>query len=523
MRVAIYARKSKATDKGESINNQIELCKSYIDMYNQDAQITIYKDEGFTGANTERPDFQRLLMDIKSNKFDVLICYRLDRISRSVADFSNIYTMLQKHNVEFISVKEQFDTSSPMGRAMLNISMTFAQLERETIAERINDNMYALAKTGRWLGGKAPYGYTIERYAGDNGKKMSRLIKTDNIDLVKLIFEKFCDIGTLNGVSKYFNREGIKSFDNKYFTPTQIKDILINPVYASCDSVAYNYFNSMGATVVGSLEEWNGNTAIMPYGKHKKSTRASKDNWVVVPGTHDYLITGTEYVAIQHMLNANTNTAFRTNVKADYGILSGLVKCKCCGAPMRLRPNKVLADGTKSFAYICKTKDTTKAKDCNVKNLLGHEADKDVLDMVGNWLHDPDYLATLDVDNLAKNTNNPTLKKELEAVNTKIDNLMNILADMDPNSSFKENYLAKLGELDKQKADLLINIEKNTIFEDRLKISKLNTEAILNALKTISSSRDVLSVHEMRLLLRKVIEKIEWDGVSMNIVPKQCL
>lgn len=162
MIAAVYSRKSKFTGKGDSIENQIQLCKEYAKEQLKDKNITeflIYEDEGFSGGNTNRPEFQKLLEDAKAEKFNVLICYRLDRISRNVSDFSSTLKILQRHNIDFISIREQFDTSTPMGRAMIYIASVFAQLERETIAERIRDNMLELSKTGRWLGGTAPIGY----------------------------------------------------------------------------------------------------------------------------------------------------------------------------------------------------------------------------------------------------------------------------------------------------------------------------------------------------------------------------
>ena len=161
IKIAIYSRKSVFTGKGESIENQIELCKNYCNTYvnsGSNLEYIIYEDEGFSGKNTNRPEFQHMIDDIKKNKIDTLICYRLDRISRNVADFSSTLELLQKYNVNFISIKERFDTSTPLGRAMIYIASVFAQLERETIAERVRDNMIQLAKSGRWLGGNIPYG-----------------------------------------------------------------------------------------------------------------------------------------------------------------------------------------------------------------------------------------------------------------------------------------------------------------------------------------------------------------------------
>ena len=165
MIAAIYSRKSKYSTAGDSIDNQIQLCKEYAQNQLKDKNITdfiIYEDEGFTGGNINRPEYKKMMLDAKNKKFDILICYRLDRVSRSVSDFSSTLDNLQKNDIDFVSIREQFDTSSPMGRAMIYIASVFAQLERETIAERIRDNMYELAKTGRWLGGTPPYGFISE-------------------------------------------------------------------------------------------------------------------------------------------------------------------------------------------------------------------------------------------------------------------------------------------------------------------------------------------------------------------------
>ena len=133
---AIYARQSIEKKDSVSIEAQIDRCKAYCD--GQDYKI--YKDAGYSGKNINRPQFSKLLEDIKKGVIKKVISYRLDRISRSIADFSQLLIMFDEYNVDFISATENFDTNSPMGRAMINIVMTFAQLERETIVERVTDN-----------------------------------------------------------------------------------------------------------------------------------------------------------------------------------------------------------------------------------------------------------------------------------------------------------------------------------------------------------------------------------------------
>ena len=166
MNIAIYSRKSKFTGKGDSIGNQVEMCKEhiykYIDSQNT-ACICVYEDEGFSAKNLDRPQFKTMMQDHKTNKFDYIIVYRLDRISRSVSDFSALVQKFENDGTKFICIKEQFDTSTPMGKSMMYIASVFAQLERETIAERVRDNLMMLARTGRWLGGTTPTGYSSEK------------------------------------------------------------------------------------------------------------------------------------------------------------------------------------------------------------------------------------------------------------------------------------------------------------------------------------------------------------------------
>lgn len=128
MAIAIYARKSVFREDSISVESQIEFCEYEA----RGEEYLVYKDNGYSGKNTDRPDFQRMMEDVKAGKINKVIVYKLDRISRSVLDFSEMMERFQKYNVDFVSATEHFDTSSPMERAMLNICIVFAQLERET-------------------------------------------------------------------------------------------------------------------------------------------------------------------------------------------------------------------------------------------------------------------------------------------------------------------------------------------------------------------------------------------------------
>ncbi|MCD7865968.1 MAG: recombinase family protein [Clostridiales bacterium] len=197
--IAVYSRKSKYTGKGESIGNQVEMAKEYISMHYPDEDldsVLVYEDEGFSGGNLNRPNFKLMMQDAKDGLIKTIIVYRLDRISRNVSDFSGLIEQLNDLNIDFVSIREQFDTATPMGRAMMYIASVFSQLERETIAERIRDNMHELAKTGRWLGGTTPTGYTsesVEKISVDGKAKKSCKLKLlpEEATIVQTIFNLF--------------------------------------------------------------------------------------------------------------------------------------------------------------------------------------------------------------------------------------------------------------------------------------------------------------------------------------------
>ena len=296
MNVAIYARKSKATKKGESISNQIELCKKYfLNTTNEDVNFLIYEDEGWSGGNINRPQFTKMINDAKLNRFSTLICYRLDRIARNVADFSSTYKILEENNIAFISITEQFDTSTIMGRAMINISATFAQIERETIAERIKDNMLELSRTGRWLGGISPLGFKSVQIT-ENNKKLYKLeVVNDELEIVKLIFNLYPQYKSTVPVARYLVSNHIKGKNGGDFSKNTVLQILKNPVYCCSDTEAIKYFKGKDSTL-NCID--NKELGLMVYNKKKSGKKENPiDEWVVATGKHQGIMPGAEWVS----------------------------------------------------------------------------------------------------------------------------------------------------------------------------------------------------------------------------------
>ena len=187
----IYARQSVDRKDSISIESQIDFCKYEL----KGGSCRVFKDKGYSGKNTDRPEFQKLLGEIRKGKVRRVIVYKLDRISRSILDFANMMELFQEYDVEFVSSTEKFDTSTPMGRAMLNICIVFAQLERETIQKRVTDAYYSRCLKGFHMSGQAPYGYQLEPTVVDGIRTKKMVADPAAADHVRLMFEMYAEPG----------------------------------------------------------------------------------------------------------------------------------------------------------------------------------------------------------------------------------------------------------------------------------------------------------------------------------------
>lgn len=445
LRIAIYSRKSKYSDKGDSIGNQIELAKEYIKKNypenEYEIETTIFEDEGFSGGNIERPKFKQFLEQEKEKPFNILISYRLDRISRNIADFSSLMNELNKLNTSFISIKEQFDTTTPMGRAMMYIASVFAQLEREVIAERIRDNMLELAKTGRWLGGDTPLGFDSEKVEimqiteentnantleKKNKKAYKLKINEEEKQKVQLIFKKYLECKSLAGLEYYLLKNKIYTRKGKEFRKYSLKNILTNPVYSQNDNIILQYFKNRGQTIYAEQdgrEKFDGKYGIIAYNKtdNNKKERPLKD-WIIAVGLHKGYVTGKEWVQVQELLEKNKDKSYRASANhTNETIFSGILRCKKCGNKMIPKSNRQSKDGTTTYYYVCREKDRTRRINCNSHNVKGNELDDNFIKILKD-IFVPNSAVYQELKNMAFNNNQKEvttaeielLKKEYE-------------------------------------------------------------------------------------------------------------
>jgi len=326
---AAYARQSVEKKNSLSIKGQLDLCTQT----SGSPDIKIYSDQGYSGKNTERPDFQRLIKDIKADKISKLYVYRLDRFSRSIADFGQLWNVLQEHSVEFVSVTENFDTSTPMGRAMLHIIMVFAQLERETTAERVKDNYVSRALLGAWPGGPAPYGFQIGRTPGKNGKEIPTLIENaEQGKIVRRIFEEYVkDDVSLRSLAFSLNADGIPGPKRDVWDSVSLSRLLHNPVYVKADAQVRLYYASLGVKMISDENAFNGKNGLLLFGKRNANDRKYtdvRDHSLTVLNSRG-LVSAELFLRCQDKLSHNEQV--KNSGKGKHSWLSGLMKCANCG------------------------------------------------------------------------------------------------------------------------------------------------------------------------------------------------
>ncbi len=522
MKVAIYSRKSKFTGKGDSILNQIELCKEYIEKHFPGADIVLYEDEGFSGGNIDRPQFKKMMKDAKAKKIDILICYRLDRISRNVSDFSNTIEELEKYNISFISLRESFDTTSPMGRAMMYISSVFAQLERETIAERIQDNMMQLARTGRWLGGNCPTGFESEPIIYlDESMKERKMFKLspleDELKIVQLVFQKYLELKSLSQVETFLVQNNIKTKKGNDFHKFGIRHILINPVYATADEDVFDYFTANNAQIAENKAEFNGKHGVMAYNKNlvkKGQSVKQKDmsEWIISIGKHNGIIPGKDWVRVQKILQQNKSLAPRQGSYA--AMLSTLLRCTKCDSFMKIKyGQKSKNTGELLHYYVCSMKDISRGVRCDCKNLIGRHIDNIIIDEIKKDIESGLFSGIKAYNDKLENRDKEIkkMKNKIEINKKHIENLVKQLASNE-NSTVTKYIFAEMEKLENENIELKKQIEDNSNM-----IEDLNIEVFNESIMRFSQLIDTVPYKEKRDLIKNLVKRIEWNGENFDI------
>lgn len=535
--IAIYSRKSKFTGKGESIGNQIELCKEYIRAhYGDDAldHLVVYEDEGFSGGNLNRPDFKKMMAAAKERKFKAIIVYRLDRISRNISDFSSLIEELARLDIAFVSIKEQFDTGSPMGRAMMYIASVFSQLERETIAERIRDNMHELAKTGRWLGGTTPTGFESEgeeKVTVDGKKKKTFKLKLvpQEAEIVRLIYDLFTETNSLTMTEAELMKRRIVTRNGNYFTRFSIKAILQNPVYMIADQEAYDYLTEKETDLFSNRAEFDGKHGIMAYNrtdqeKGKTTQYNLVNDWIVAVGKHPGLIPGKTWVRVQEALEQNKSKAFR-RPKSNEALLTGLLYCRCGNRMYPKLSKRRTADGDVIFTYVCKLKERSQRSLCNNRNANGNTMDLAVVEQVKRLNdHNAEFIDQMEKIRKFYTGNRVQYEEQLTAlqkdkaeIEKKIEGLVDSLIDLG-DSAAKVRVAKRIEALTAESDALEVRIQELIALTSQHAMSDIEFDVLRQLLSVFQENIDDMPLEQKRAAIRTVVRKVIWDGVNAHIV-----
>lgn len=229
LRCAVYTRKS--SEEGlemdfNSLEAQRESCEAYVASQRAEGWLLVpdrYDDGGFSGGTLDRPALKRLMADIESGRVDIVVVYKIDRLSRSLMDFSRLVEVFDQHKVTFVSVTQSFNTTTSMGRLTLNILLSFAQFEREVIGERIRDKFAASRKRGMWMGGWAPLGYEV--------RDRKLVVNETDAKLVRSIFQRFLKLGSATTLAQLLIAENVRNKYGKLIDKGILYKMLNNPVY----------------------------------------------------------------------------------------------------------------------------------------------------------------------------------------------------------------------------------------------------------------------------------------------------
>ena len=348
-RCAIYTRKSVEDGLEMEFNSlvaQREACEAYIASQKANGWVCLpknYDDGGVSGGTLNRPALKELLADAKNGKIDIIVIYKIDRLSRSICDFAELSKMFDEWGVSFVSVTQEINTSTSAGRMMLNILITFAQYEREVIAERIRDKMSASRKRGQWMGGKVPFGYAnVNRRLVPDPETSKQIIT---------MFDLFLKERSTRNVAFALNKMGFKTSNGNDWTPSNVARILNNHTYVG--EVFYK--------------------------------------GEVYPGEHEALISREVWDETQKYLVLNSRFPKGRQREPRYAQLKGIIRCGHCNCPMT--PKHSTRWGRMYFYYQCTEDIRREVHNCPVRIIPATEVEKTVVKHLGLLFSTPSVVS----------------------------------------------------------------------------------------------------------------------------------
>lgn len=478
MRVAIYVRKSVAGDeKSISLNDQEQRCKDYFKIRGKECTFTLYKDDGWSGKNKFRPDFQRLLDDISANKYDAAVCYKFDRIARNALDFLTVLELFKQYGTDLISVNEGYDPTTPEGKLMVTFLASIAEMERENIRQRAISSMNNLARQGRWTGGKTPFGYHIIR------KEYGVYLELDNPEQIEYIFKSYLNGEACFNIAKKIGK-----------TSRGLKVILKNPLYMQSSQLGDEYLRTLGYDVENHKESDYG-PGYMTYGKNSNSELLK----IAAISEHKAVITAADWIACQERLKLCDGHAYPRISKKTW--LAQLVKCKFCGSQLFVKEIFYKEESKLYLKATCK---------CLKKYLKVADAEKEVLEKIK-------LINTVENE---ESTFNP-VNTEIDIINSQINNkektikgLINQLGLA--SESISKRIMKTIEELESEIENLNESkLQKLILLEGTPKLKKTFNTA--EEMDKFIATFNTLDVDEKQQAIRNIISVIEFDGENLYL------
>ena len=484
VRCAIYTRKS--TEDGleqefNSLDAQREAGEAYIASQKSEGWVCLpdhYDDGGFSGGNMDRPALQRLLADIEAGKIDCIVVYKVDRLSRSLIDFSKIMEVLERHKVSFVSVTQQFNTSTSMGRLMLNVLLSFAQFEREMISERTRDKIAATRRKGKWTGGMPLLGYDVDTRGG------RLLVNEEEAARVREIFELYLDRQSLITTAAELERRGWttkrwvtkkgREMGGKPFGKNNLFKLLTNRIYLG--KITY------------------------------------KDE--VHEGEHPAIVDEEIFERVQRMLKRNGRTG-GAHVKNRHGaLLKGLVRCVTCDCAMA--PAHTVKNGTKVYRYYCCTNAQKRGWHvCPTPSVPAPELERFVVEQVKVIGKDTDLLAeTLAESRRQREEAIGKLEVEKRALERELQRHNNELRKLAGKDGLATDRMADIQDRIRTAEQRATQVREQIIALSR---ELVDAREVGEACSLFDPVWETLSAREQARILHLLIERVDYDGPNGKV------
>lgn len=359
IKVAIYIRVSTTHQiDRDSIPMQKKDLMTYCEFILNTDNYVIFEDAGYSGKNTVRPAYQKMMDRVRNDEFTHILVWKIDRISRNLLDFASMYQELKKLGVVFISKNEQFDTGTAIGEAMLKIILVFAELERNMTSERVTATMISRASNGQWNGGRIPFGYS---YDSDTS---TFSVQEDEAAICRKLRDLYLENKSLIYTARALNAEGFKTRAGVDWTPPAVWIIASSPFYAGI--YRYNrYKGTVGRTI------------------------NSEDEWVVIPNHHPAIFSLAEHEAMKSLLKTNSrnieNPVGRLHTTSNVHIFQGIAYCGKCKSRLTSSPGRKSSTGFQASNYSCPLR--RKSKKCNNKTINDIVLGEFVINYILNMLN----------------------------------------------------------------------------------------------------------------------------------------